>query len=159
VEDLSLHILDIVENSIRAKASRVDITVIEDVKRDLLVIEIKDNGKGMDKVTIRKVLDPFFTTKGTGRVGLGLPLLQQSARETGGDLEVKSKLGKGTCVKAFFKLSHIDLRPMGNIVATLKTLIIGNPGVDFTYKYKKDKLEQYLDTREIRSGIKYNQAG
>ena len=154
MEDLSLHILDIAENSIRAKASIVEITVIEDIKKDLLVIEIKDNGKGMDKATIRKVLDPFFTTKGTGRVGLGLSFLQQAARETGGDLKVKSEPGKGTRVKASFKLSHIDLKPMGNIEATLMTLIIGNPGVDFVYKYETDKLEQYLDTREIRPGIK-----
>ncbi len=153
MEDLSLHILDIVENSIRAKASKIKIKVIEDIRKDLLTIEIKDNGQGIDEETIKKVFDPFFTTKTTRKVGLGLPLLSQSARESGGDIEIESKGGRGTRVKATFGYSDIDRKPMGNMEATLTTLIVGNPEVDFVYEHKKDELELRLDTKEIRAGI------
>jgi len=154
VEDLSLHILDIVENSITAKASRIKIKVVEDIRKDLLTIEIKDNGQGIDEETIKKVLDPFFTTRTTRKVGLGLPLLSQAARESGGDIEIESKVGKGTRVKATFGYSHIDRKPLGNMGATLTTLIVGNPQVDFIYEHKKDGFEYHLDTKEIRAGVK-----
>jgi signal transduction histidine kinase len=157
VEDLSLHILDIVENSIRAKASRIEIRVVEDTVKDLLTIEIKDNGQGIDEKTIKKVLDPFFTTRTTRKVGLGLPLLSQAARESGGDIEIESKVGRGTRVKATFGYSHIDRKPLGNMEVTLKTLITGNPEVDFIYEHKKDESEFRLDTREIRASIKSRQ--
>ncbi len=159
MEDLSLHILDIVENSIRAKASRIEIKVIEDMAKDLLMIEIKDNGQGIDEETIKKILDPFFTTRTTRKVGLGLPLLSQSARESGGEVEIESKVGRGTKVKATFGYSHIDRKPLGNMETTLITLIAGNPKVDFRYEYKKDELEYRLDTREIRAGIRVGQQG
>jgi len=154
VEDLSLHILDIVENSIRAKATRIEIKVIEDTRKDLLTIEIIDNGQGIDEATAKKVLDPFFTTKATRKVGLGLPLLSQSARESGGDMEIASEVGRGTRVKATFGYSHIDRKPLGNMATTLKTLVAGNPEVDFIYEHKNDELEYRLDTREVRAGIK-----
>ncbi len=154
MEDLSLHILDIVENSIRAKASRIEIKVVEDIRKDLLTIEIKDNGQGIDEETIKKVLDPFFTTRTTRKVGLGLPLLSQAARESGGDVEIESKVGRGTRVKATFGYSHIDRKPLGNMEATLTTLIAGNPETDFIYEHKKDELEYRLDTTEIRARIK-----
>jgi len=153
VEDLSLHILDIVENSIRAKASRIEIKVVEDIRKDLLTIEIKDNGQGIDEETVKKVLDPFFTTRTTRRVGLGLPLLSQAARESGGDVEIESKVGRGTRIKATFGYSHIDRKPLGNMKTTLTTLIAGNPEVDFIYEHKNDELEYRLDTKEIRARI------
>jgi len=154
MEDLSLHILDIAENSIRARASRVEIKVVEDIRKDLLTIEIKDNGQGIDEKTVKKVLDPFFTTRTTRKVGLGLPLLSQAARESGGDLQIESKVGRGTRVRATFGYSHIDRKPLGNMEATLTTLIAGNPGIDFIYEHKRDELEYRLDTRKIRAGIK-----
>jgi len=153
VQDLSLHILDIVENSIRAKASRIEIKVVEDTRKDLLTIEIKDNGQGIDEETVKKVLDPFFTTRVTRKVGLGLPLLSQAARESGGDVEIESKVGRGTRIKATFGYSHIDRKPLGNMEATLTTLIAGNPEVDFIYEHKNDELEYRLDTKEIRARI------
>jgi signal transduction histidine kinase len=154
VEDLSLHILDIVENSIRAKASRIKIKIVEDTGKDLLTIEIKDNGQGMDEETIKKVLDPFFTSRTTRKVGLGLPLLSQAARESGGDIKIESKVGRGTRIKASFGYSHIDRKPLGNIEETLITLIAGNPETDFVYEHKKDELEYSLDTKEIRARIR-----
>jgi len=154
VEDLSLHILDIVENSIRARASKINIKIVEDTRGDLLTIEIKDDGKGIDKETMKKVLDPFFTTKTTRKVGLGLALLKQSARESGGDVEIESEVGTGTRVKAVFNYSHIDRKPLGDIAATLVTLIAGNPEVDFIYEHTNDESEYRIDTREIRTGNK-----
>jgi K+-sensing histidine kinase KdpD len=150
LEDLSLHILDIAENSIAANASRIEIKVIEDVKNDSLTIEITDNGKGMDEETVKHVLDPFFTTRTTRRVGLGLPFLAQAARESGGDIEIKSSPGRGTKVKATFQYSHIDRKPLGDLEGTLTTLIAGNPRIDFVYEHQKGKKRIHLDTRELK---------
>jgi len=112
MQDLSLHILDIIENSINAGAKRVEIMINEDLEKDILSIEIKDNGEGIDRETLEKVLDPFYTTRTTRRVGLGLSLLSQSAKEAEGDISIKSEKGVGTAVHAYFKHSHIDRRPL-----------------------------------------------
>lgn len=149
-----MHILDIVENSIRAKASTIEIKVVEDIEKDLLTIEIRDNGQGMDEETVNKVLDPFFTTRTTRKVGLGLSLLGQAARESGGNIEIESQAGGGTRVEATFGYSHIDRKPLGNMQATLTTLIVGNPEVDFIYEHKKGELEYRLDTKEVRARIR-----
>ncbi len=138
MEDLSLHILDIVENSIRAGAKKIEIRIIVDKKKDLLDIKIIDDGEGMDRKMLKKVLDPFYTTKNTGRIGLGLPLLAQSAEESGGSIKIKSKPGNGTKVRATFGYSHIDRRPLGDISKSLKVLIAANPDIDFIYEYIED---------------------
>jgi signal transduction histidine kinase len=149
MEDLSLHILDIVENSIRAGAKKIEIKIIIDKKKDLLDIEIIDDGEGMDRKTLKNVLNPFFTTRNTRRVGLGLPLLAQSAEESGGSIKIKSKPGNGTKVKATFGYSHIDRRPIGNISESLKVLIAANPDINFIYKYIEDGISHHLDTKGI----------
>jgi DNA mismatch repair ATPase MutL len=159
MEDLSLHVLDIAENSVRANASRVEIRINEELKKDLLTIEIKDNGRGIDKETTRKVFDPFFTSRTTRRVGLGLPLLSQAAKESGGDIEIESKVGRGTRVRAVFGYSHIDRKPLGDMAKTLQTLIIGNPEVDFLYEHKKGNRKYRLDTAEIRTRQTNEQRG
>jgi K+-sensing histidine kinase KdpD len=150
MEDLSLHILDIVENSIRAHAKKIEIKIIEEKKKDLLTIEIIDDGKGMDKKTLKNVLDPFFTTKNTRRVGLGLSLLAQSAEESGGSIIIESKPGQGTKVKAVFGYSHIDRKPLGDVNKSLKVLIAANPDINFIYEYQKDNANYYLDTKGIK---------
>ena len=150
MEDLSLHILDIVENSVRAHAKKIEIKIIEEKKKDLLTIEIIDDGKGMDKKTLKNVLDPFFTTKNIKRVGLGLSLLAQSAEESGGSIKIESKPGQGTKVKAVFGYSHIDRKPLGDIYESLKVLIIANPDINFIYKYQKDNANYHLDTKGIK---------
>ena len=137
MEDISLHILDIVENSIAVSASRVEITVVEDMEKDLLLVEIKDNGQGMSEDRLEKVLDPFFTTKSVRKVGLGLPLLAQAARQSGGDIEIESKVGIGTRVKATFQHSHPDRKPLGDIPETMRILRASNPDIEFVYKYEK----------------------
>ena len=148
MQDLSLHILDIVENSIAASATRIRILIAEDTERDLLSLEISDNGAGMDAETQKKVLDPFYTTRTTRRVGLGLPLLAQAAREGGGHLELDSEPGRGTTVKAVFQLSHPDRKPLGDIAATLETILCGRPELDLQFEYKRDsKLVAELSSR------------
>jgi anti-sigma regulatory factor (Ser/Thr protein kinase) len=138
LEDLSLHILDIVENAVSAKAKRIDILVIEEPKEDRFVIEIKDNGIGMDEEASQKAVDPFFTTRTSRRVGLGLSLLAQAAQEAGGSLRIESNLGKGTRVTATFRYHHIDRKPLGNMVETMMTLLLGNPELDISYTHKKE---------------------
>ncbi len=149
MEDLSLHILDVVENSIEANASKIEIKIIEEKSRDLLVIEIKDNGRGMSKETINKVLDPFYTTRTTRKVGLGLSLLAQAAKESNGNFEINSKVGEGTVVKASFQYSHIDCKPIGNMNDTIVTLIISHPEINFVYEYQDEKGNYILDSNEI----------
>jgi len=153
VEDLSLHILDIVENSIRAKAKRVEIRIVEELGKDLLLIEIKDDGQGMDKETVKKATDPFFTTKNIRRVGLGLSLLAQATREAEGNFTIDSIPGQGTKITATFKYSHIDRKPLGNMEETMMTLIAGNPEIDFLYQHQKDNLDYLLDTVKIKAKL------
>jgi K+-sensing histidine kinase KdpD len=148
MEDLSLHILDIAENSISASAKRIEIRIDEDEGKDLLTIEIKDDGNGMDEETLQKVLDPFFTTRTTRRVGLGLSLLAQATRESDGTIELDSRPGEGTTIKASFRYSHLDRKPMGDIDETLRTLVVGHPGVDFLYEHRKNNSTYRFDTRE-----------
>ena len=151
--ELADHILDIAENSIRAGAKTVEIIINEDSAKDLLTIEINDNGSGMTKEEIKKVEDPFYTTKTVRRVGLGIPLLANAAEMAGGSLRLKSAKGKGTTLKATFQLSHLDRQPMGNITTTMLTLIAGNSEVDFIYKHRHNDRRFTLDTRQIRKEI------
>lgn len=151
--ELSLHILDIVENSTRAGAKRVFIDIVEDKRRDLLSMEIRDNGSGMSKDVLKKAMYPFFTTKTVRNVGLGLPMLAQAAERAGGRLTMESNGEKGTRVVAEFKLSHIDRQPLGNIASTLMTLVAGNSDVDFIYRHRHNDREYILDTRAIRKGM------
>jgi hypothetical protein len=153
MQDLSLHILDIVENGTQAGATLIEIDISEDIGKDLLRISIQDNGRGMDAEMLRGAADPFVTTRTTRRVGMGLPLLKQAAEETGGDLRITSELGKGTRVVATFQKSHIDRRPLGDMGATLTTLIIGNPDRDFVYTSNLREEEVEVDTRSIRKEL------
>lgn len=154
MEDLSLHILDIAENSVAAKADRIEIRIAIDKKNDLLSLEIIDNGTGMDKDTIKKALDPFYTSKTVRRVGLGLSLLSESAKAANGKLTIESEKGKGTRVRAEFQFSHIDRKPLGDIDQTIITLVMGNPDIDFFYEIKKNNHTHRVDTRTIKTELK-----
>lgn len=154
MEELSLHILDITENSVAAKADKIEIKIVENEEKDFLSVEIKDNGVGMDKETIKKVLDPFFTTKKTRRFGLGLSLLSEAAKAANGDFSLISKKGKGTRVKAEFQYSHIDRQPLGDIGQTIMTLVMGNPEIDLIYRHKKNGHEYNLDISKIKTQLK-----
>ncbi|OGP73847.1 MAG: hypothetical protein A2V86_09545 [Deltaproteobacteria bacterium RBG_16_49_23] len=154
MEDLSLHILDIAENSVAAQASQIEIRLSEDKKQDVLSVEVIDNGIGMDEDTQKRALDPFFTTKKVRRFGLGLSLLSESAKAANGHLSIASKKGKGTRIRANFQHSHIDRKPLGNIGQTIITLVIGNPDIDIIYIHQKDGHKYVFDTRKIRSRLK-----
>jgi hypothetical protein len=153
VEDLSLHILDVAENSVAAGASTVQIKVSEDLKTDLLTIEIVDDGAGMDGDMLQRVLDPFVTTRTTRRVGLGLPLFAQAARTAEGDLTIDSRPGEGTRVRATFRHGHIDRQPLGDLRATILSLVIGYPGVDVLFCHCRDGESFQFDTRQVKASL------
>ncbi|MGZ3593475.1 MAG: ATP-binding protein [Syntrophales bacterium] len=151
--EISLHILDIVENSTRAGAKTVSIDIIEDTARDILSLEIRDDGSGMTEDVLKKVIDPFFTTKTVRSIGLGLPMLAQAAERAEGRFIIESKGGEGTRVAADFKLSHIDRQPLGDISGTLVTLIAGNEDIDLIYRHEHNGKTYIFDTREIKREI------
>jgi len=153
MEDLSLHILDIVENSVRAEASRVIISIRISTPEHSLEVEIVDDGRGMDEDQARTCQDPFFTTKANKKIGLGISLFKQSALEAGGSFSLTSSPGKGTRVSATFQLDHIDRRPLGEIGKTLYLLIASFPRVDFVFSYSKDGTSFELSTREIKDDL------
>lgn len=150
---LAAHILDIAENSVRAGAKLIEINIEEDSKTDLLTIEIIDDGHGMNENVLRKVLDPFYTTKTVRRVGLGLPLLSDAAQRAGGSLQVESQENHGTRINATFGLRHLDRQPLGDILNTIIILIVANSDVDFFYKHRHNDRWLEMDTREIRKEI------
>ena len=147
------HILDITENSIRAGAKLIEIIIDEDSEKDLRTVEIIDNGCGMPLEMVKKVLDPFYTTKTVRRVGLGLPLLKDAAERAGGSFHLESKINSGTSVKATFGLGHLDRQPLGAIINTMVILIISNSDVDFFYKHRHNDRRFEMDTRDIRNEI------
>ena len=151
--DLSLHILDIVENSLNAGAKNIEILIDEDLTKDLLTIEIIDDGAGMDKEMVEKIKDPFVTSRKTRRVGLGIPLLKDAAELANGRLVIKSNKNIGTKLKATFQHSHIDRQPLGNMKDTLVTLIIGNSEVDFKYVHKQNGHTLEFDTRVMKKDL------
>ena len=137
MEDISLHILDIAENSIRAKAKNINIMITEDRKNDLLTLTVEDDGEGMDDKTKEYALNPFFTTKKGKKVGLGLAFLSHSAEEADGSMKIESEPGKGTKITAVFKLGHIDRKPFGNLNETIKCLKITHPEINITFDHVK----------------------
>ena len=148
--EISLNVLDVAQNSIRANASLVEISVCADRKTDWLTITIKDNGFGMTAEQVQKVTDPFFTTRTTRKIGLGIPFFKFAAESTGGSFNIESEVGVGTIVTAVFGLSNIDRMPLGDMTSTIHMLITLNTTIDFVYTYKIDDREFKLDTREFR---------
>ena len=154
MEDLSLHILDVVENSVAASAATIEISIVEDTAGDRLTLEIKDDGEGMDETVRQKALDPFFSSRTTRRIGLGLPLLAQAACDSGGDLELESTPGEGTTVRAEFQLSHPDRKPLGDIAASLVAILAGKPHLDVRFHYERDgELIAGLDSRQPAESV------
>jgi len=148
MKELSLNILDIVQNSIRAKANEISVEIIESVVSDIYRIIIKDNGTGIPEEIIKNVTDPFVTTRTKRRMGLGLPLLKYHAELTGGSLKIESETGKGTKIRADFSNSHIDRQPLGDISGVLLIHMASDPGIDFTYIHKTDDGEYRFSAKE-----------
>jgi len=154
LEDLSLHILDIVENAISAKAKIIEILVMEEPGEDRLTIEIRDDGIGMDEEVSQKAVDPFFTTRSLRKVGLGLSLMAQAAQEAGGSLRIESTLGKGTRVIATFQYHHIDRKPLGSMVETMMTLLLGNPELEISYTHQKEGKSYVFSSSWLKNRFK-----
>lgn len=153
MRELALHILDIAENSISAGASQIRIVVDEQIKQDILEIIIEDNGKGMDKETVDKITDPFITSRTTRKVGLGIPFFKAAAEACEGSFRIESQPGVGTIVKARFCHSHIDRMPIGDIIGTFITLLIGTPEVHWLFEYKMDDRGFIFDDEPIKQTL------
>ncbi len=150
MRELSLNVLDIAQNSVSANASLIEIELTEDTKTHDLLIGIYDNGKGMTPEQVENVRDPFFTTRTTRKVGMGIPLFKFAAEMTGGSFEIDSEVGVGTKVKAYFKTDHLDFTPVGDMTSTMMSLITMNLHIDFLYRRSLDGREFTLDTRQLK---------
>lgn len=155
MKELSLNILDVAENSVRAGATLVEISLTE--AEGQLTIMIRDNGCGMSREILEQVENPFYTTRTTRSVGLGIPLYKLAAEQTGGYVTIRSvqksesEEAHGTTVTALFHTDHIDCVPLGDIVSTVCTLIHGAPQIDFLFTHQSPGRKVRLDTREIRA--------
>lgn len=154
MKEISLNILDIAENSVKAKATLTEISILED--SEALTLTITDDGCGMDENTVKSVTDPFYTTRTTRKVGMGIPLLKLACEQTGGALTITSKVADGidsthgTTVQALFFKNHIDFTPLGDVISSIVTLIQGHPDTDFLFTHRTGGGEVSLDTRELR---------
>ena len=149
MRELSLNVLDIAQNSIAAGAACIRIEVLEDTKAHTLVLGIYDDGCGMTDELVQRVLDPFYTTRTTRKVGMGIPLFRLAAQQSGGDLEISSKVGIGTSVRATFHTDNVDCTPLGDMASTMCTLITMNTDRQFLDRHRVDGREFVLDTAEL----------
>ncbi|MBR3644422.1 MAG: sensor histidine kinase [Lachnospiraceae bacterium] len=148
--EISLNVLDIAQNSIKAGASLVEIKVSIMREEHLLTLSIEDDGCGMDAEQLERVIDPFFTSRSTRKIGLGVPFLKQAAEASGGNFRISSEVNVGTCVSATFHTDNIDCMPLGDINSTIFSLVTTNEELNFVYTYRVNEKEFTLDTREIR---------
>ncbi|MDR1346114.1 MAG: ATP-binding protein [Bacteroidales bacterium] len=153
MKDISMHIMDILQNSTRAGAKTVELDLYIDTKKDTLTIIFKDDGCGMDEATMAKALNPFFTTRTTRDVGLGLSLLKQNAELAGGTLSMTSAPGVGTTVTAVMGYSHIDRQPLGDIAGTVVLTASAYPDIRFIFHFRKDEIDYTFDTQEINEAL------
>jgi anti-sigma regulatory factor (Ser/Thr protein kinase) len=150
MRELSLHILDIAQNSLSAGAKRVFLRICADTAADTLAVVIEDDGRGMDAEFLRRVTDPFSTTRTTRKVGMGLPLYKQAAEDTGGSFSIESEKGKGTAVTAVFKLSSVDRAPLGDIADTLAALTANQSGAEIGLLFTADGKSYGFDTADMK---------
>ena len=148
--DLAMHMMDIVQNSLRAGAREIDIELIENSNDSTLLFRVKDDGMGMDRETLDKIADPFFTTRTTRKVGLGIPFLQMTCEQAGGRLALFSEKGKGSTVEAAYNTGHPDCLPLGDIAGYLALLLRTNPEVRFRFTCRVDEAEFRLDSDELK---------
>ncbi len=150
LRDISLHIMDLCENSIKAQASRIDILIKVDFDKDELIVSITDNGVGMDSEMLSKVVDPFTTGRTTRNVGLGIPFFKQACEMTGGHVEIASRRNEGTTITGKMVVSHIDRLPLGDIGETFQTLILSKPDIDYVLRLENSEESVEISTREIK---------
>lgn len=150
MKEFSMHILDIAQNSIVAGATKISIELKEETENNLFYFSVADNGKGMSQEFIQKVRNPFTTSRTTRKVGLGIPMLEQTCVQCGGRLDIESEVGEGTKITASMEYANIDRPPLGNMPETLYILILMNQQVTFHYYHKYDSREYVLDMAEVR---------
>ncbi|MDR2932184.1 MAG: sensor histidine kinase [Oscillospiraceae bacterium] len=150
IRELSLNVMDVTQNSITAGARLIEITAEEDTVQKLLKIVIRDDGSGMTDEQVEKVTNPFYTTRTTRKVGLGVPFFKMSSEQTGGSFSIVSEPGTGTTVTAVYHTDHIDMTPLGDMNETVLLLVTCNPDLDFIYRRSVDDGAYTLDTRELR---------
>jgi hypothetical protein len=150
MKELSLHILDITQNSIVAGASLIEISIDENETANTLTIIIKDNGKGIPPAMLKSITDPYTTSRTTRKVGMGLPLLNDACRLAGGKMLVESVEGEGTEVTAVLGLNHIDRQPLGDIAGVIVLLFSANPAIEFIYKHSVNGKQYFFDTNEVK---------
>lgn len=156
MKELSLNVLDITQNSITAGAKLIEISLTED-ENGILTLKIADDGCGMSQETVQRVIDPFYTTRTTRRVGMGIPLLKLAAEQTGGEVHIVSRTvqedpeNHGTVVTATFDTRSIDFTPIGDMVSTMCTIIQGHPEVDYRFEHKTPSFDVGLDTAQLRA--------
>jgi len=153
MKDLSLHIMDILQNSTRAGASKIELDIIENTEENIFRIIFTDNGCGMDEEMVKRAVDPFFTTRTVRKVGLGLPLLKQNCEQTGGSLHITSRVGEGAQVEAVFIHNHIDRPPLGDIAGTVVLTASAYPDIRFIYRHKKNSKSYEFDTEEVKETL------
>jgi hypothetical protein len=149
MREITLHLLDITENSVSANAKNIQIKVVEDLSKDILHVLIKDDGKGMDAETVATIIDPFVTSRKTRNVGLGIPLLKEAAEASNGDFNISSELGKGTSVEVWFQHSHIDRMPLGDLAGTVLALIIAHAEIHWQFYYSYCSQEGKINSFEF----------
>ena len=148
--ELALHILDIAQNSIRAKAGLIEIYITEKPSKNQYLIDILDDGPGIDEQVIKKVDDPFYTSRKSRKVGLGLPLFKQNAELSGGSIQIISEKGKGTHINASFGFNHIDRPILGDIAGTLLILMANENETEIRYKHQTSNGEYIFDSQEVK---------
>jgi hypothetical protein len=153
MRELSLHLLDIAENGVSAGAQNITITILEDLRTDRLQLAVEDDGRGMDAAMVSQVTNPFITTRTTRKVGLGIPLLKLAAEMCAGGLTVESTPNVGTIVNVDFQRSHIDRMPLGDVVGTMLSLLIGWPQVHWVLRYRVDDEEFVFDDAPIKEEL------
>ena len=153
VEDLCFHLVDLVQNSVAAGARTIALSVREDKSRDSLTLEVADDGRGMDRPTLLKVQDPFFTSKSFKKVGLGIPLLKATSEACRGHFSIRSRAGQGTRVQARLQKSNVDCPPLGDLEATLLSLLASLDQVNLVFSYRNDRGKFSLSSEEIRRQV------
>lgn len=153
MRELALHFLDLLRNSVEAGASLVELEIAEETATGLLRFELRDNGRGMDGVTLARATDPFFTSRTTRRVGMGLALMRASCERCGGELDVVSQPGAGTVVRGHLLASHLDCPPLGDMGAVAQSMACEAETLDFVYRHRVDRKVFLLDTRRIKAKL------
>jgi hypothetical protein len=153
VEDICFHLIDLVQNSVAAGAGDIRLNIVESKDQDILTLEVADDGRGMDKQTLEKVQDPFFTTKSFKKVGLGIPLLKATAQICRGDFNIRSNVGRGTQIKASLQRGHLDCPPLGNLEETLLSLLVSLDKINLQFFYRSDRGEFSISSNAIRQQV------